>query len=372
MSDDSSAAERQTIPAGAPSPFQIVSSRGFTDWMASQRLSLAVSTYHIGAVIFLGLKPNRDLSMFVSSFDRAMGIYAHESSLWLVTKHTVWKLENALVGRPVDGYDRVFVPRVGHMTGDVDIHDIALEADGRPVFVNTKFNCLATLDERFSFEPLWRPPFISALCPEDRCHLNGLAMEAGRAKYVTMVAKCDVADGWRDSRHNGGLVMDITTNEIIADGLSMPHSPRVHDGKLWLLNAGTGYLGFIDPTTKRFEPVTFLPGYARGLALHGQYAVIGLSKQRRENAFQGLPLDQNLADKGATARCGIQVVDLTTGAVVHWARIEPPIEELYDIAVLPNVIRPKALGFTSSVVGDQITHRDGETLQLWSAISSMK
>lgn len=368
MSDDSRAPETLTIPAGSPSPFQVVSSRGFTDWMSAQRLSLAVSTYHIGAVIFLGLKPNRDLSMFVSSFDRAMGMCVQDSGLWLVTKHTVWKLENALSGRPVDGYDRMFVPRVGHMTGDVDIHDIAIEASGRPVFVNTKFNCLATLDERFSFTPIWKPPFISQLCPEDRCHLNGMAVEDGVVKYVTLVAKSDVADGWRDFRTNGGLLMDITTNEVITDGLSMPHSPRVHDGKIWLLNAGTGYLGFIDPASKKFEPVTFLPGYARGLALRGNYAVIGLSKQRRENAFQGLTLDQNLVEKGAAARCGVQVVDLTSGAVVHWARIEPPIEELYDIAVLPNVVRPKALGFTSSVVGDQITYQEDNTIQFWSAL----
>ncbi len=368
MSTDSPAPERITMPAGAPSPFQVVASRGFTDWMAAQRLSVAVSTYHIGAVIFLGLKPNRDLSMFVSSFDRAMGMCAQGSALWLVTKHTVWKLENALSGRPLDGYDRLYVPRVGHMTGDVDIHDIAIEDSGRPVFVNTKFNCLATLDERFSFTPLWRPPFISALCPEDRCHLNGMALENGVAKYVTMVARSDVADGWRDFRDHGGLVMDVTTNEVVAEGLSMPHSPRLHDGKLWLLNAGTGHLGFVDRTTHKFEEVTFLPGYARGLSLHGNYAVIGLSKQRRENAFQGLSLDRNLTEKGAAARCGIQVVDLTSGAVVHWARIEPPIEELYDIAILPEVVRPKALGFCSSIVGDQITYRENDTIQLWSAV----
>ncbi len=368
MSDAPSEPERLTVPAGGPSPFQVVSSRGFTDWMSAQRLSLAVSTYHIGAVIFLGLKPNHELSMFVSSFDRAMGMCPQGSALWLVTKHTVWKLENALSSRPLDGFDRLFVPRVGHMTGDVDIHDITVEASGRPVFVNTKFNCLATLDDRFSFTPLWRPPFISALCPEDRCHLNGMALENGVARYVTMVARSDVADGWRDFRDHGGLIMDITTNEVVADELSMPHSPRVHAGKLWLLNAGTGHLGFVDRTTSKFEPVTFLPGYARGLALHGNYAVIGLSKQRRENAFQGLPLDKNLTEKGAAARCGIQVVDLTTGAVIHWARIETPIEELYDIAILPEVIRPKALGFSSSIVGDQITYQENDTIQLWSAV----
>ena len=356
----------------APSPFQVVASRGFTEWMAGQRLSLAVSTYHIGAVIFLGLKPNRDVSMFVSSFDRAMGMFLHDSALWLVTKHTIWKLENALAGKALHGYDRVYVPRVGYMTGDLDVHDLAVGDSGRAVFVNTKFNCLATVDDRYSFAPIWKPPFISALCPEDRCHLNGMTLENGKPKYVTLVAKCDVADGWRDFRDAGGMVMDVTTNQVVADGLSMPHSPRLHQGKLWLLNAGTGHLGFVDLPTGKFEPVTFLPGYARGLALHGQFAIVGLSKQRRENAFQGLALDKNLAEKGAAARCGIQVIDLTSGAVLHWARIENPIEELYDVAVLPSVARPKAIGFTSSVVGDQITYLEDQRVQFWSAAPAPK
>ena len=355
-----------TGSSSAPSPFQIVTSRGMTEWMAQQRLSLALTTYHVGAVIFLGLKPTGDLSIFVSSFDRAMGIAAHESALWLVTKHTIWKLENALTGRPQDGYDRVFIPRVGHVTGDVDVHDIAIESSGRPVFVNTKFNCLATLDDRFSFTPLWKPPFISQLLPEDRCHLNGLALENGVAKYATLVAKSDVADGWRDFRDRGGMVFDITNNNVVAEGLSMPHSPRVHGGKLWLLDAGTGHLGYVDSKAGKFEPVAFLPGYARGLSFHGDYAIVGLSKQRREHAFRGLALDENLAEKGAAARCGVQIVDMNTGAIVHWARIESPIEELYDVAVLPGVVRPKALGFSSPVIGDQITYRSGDRVEFWS------
>ena len=351
----------------APASFQILTSRGMTEWMAHQRLSFAVTTYHVGAVIFLGLKPNGDLSIFVSSFDRAMGIAVHESALWLVTKHTIWKMENALAGPLQDGYDRVFLPRVGYVTGDVDVHDIAIENSGRAVFVNTKFNCLATVDDRFSFTPLWKPPFISQLLPEDRCHLNGLALENGVAKYATLVSKSDVADGWRDSRDRGGMVFDITNHHVVADGLSMPHSPRVHNGKLWLLNAGTGHLGYVDAKSGKFEPVTFLPGYARGLTFYGDYAIIGLSKQRREHAFQGLALDKNLTDKGATARCGIQIVDLHSGAIVHWARIESSVEELYDVAVLPGVARPKALGFSSPVIGDQITCQSGQRVEFWSA-----
>jgi len=358
---------RSPSAAAPPSPFQIVTSRGFTEWLATQRVGLAVSTYHLGAVLLLGLKPNGELSMFITPFDRAMGLCAHGSSLWVATKQQLWRLEDSLASHTADGYDRVYVPRIGHTTGDIDCHDVAVDASGRTIFVATRFNCLATLDDRLSFATYWRPPFISQLAPEDRCHLNGFALDSGTAKYATLVARSDVADGWRDHRNQGGLVLDITTNNIVAEGLSMPHSPRLHDGKLWLLNAGTGHLGFIDQTTGHFEPVTFLPGYARGLSFHGRSAIVGLSKPRREHAFRGLPLDQNLTEKGAVPRCGLQIVDLESGAVMHWARIEPPIEELYDIAVLPGVVRPKALSLTGPSLADQITLGDGDSFKVWSA-----
>ena len=159
------------------------------------------------------------------------------------------------------GYDVAYVPRVGYTTGDLDVHDIAVDADGRVIFVCTLFGCLATLSERASFQPLWRPPFLSALVPEDRCHLNGLAMRDGRAAYVTAVADSDVADGWRDRRHDGGCVVDVASGEIVARGLSMPHSPRWYRDRLWLVNSGTGEFGCVDLATGRFEPIAFCPGY---------------------------------------------------------------------------------------------------------------
>lgn len=347
--------------------FQLISSRGFNDWLAGMPLSLALTTYHRGGVIMLGTKPGGEVSLHVAAFNRSMGCWTDGQTLWLVTERMLWRLENDLADGQRDdgGYDRVFVPRVGYATGAVDGHEVSADGQGRPVFVNTRFSCLAMVDERFSFRPLWHPPFVSQLAPEDRCHLSGLAVAAGAPKYVTMHARSDVADGWRDFRESGGLVMDVTNDEIIADGLSMPHSPRIHEGRLWLLNSGTGHLGFIDPATGKFEPVTFLPGYARGLAFHAGYAFVGLSKPRREHAFQGLPLEKHLAERGAAARCGLHVIDTTTGAVLHWARIESVIEELFDVAVLPGVQKPKALSITSSTYAHQLTFMNGRERQRW-------
>src|SRR5262249_31014358 len=148
------------------------------------------------------------------------------------------------------------------------------DSSGRLVFISTLFSCLATTDERYNFAPLWRPKFISKLAAEDRCHLNGLALdEQGKVRYVTAASQSDIADGWRDQRHNCGVVIDIQSNEIIASGLSMPHSPRVYRDKLWVLDSGNGNFGFVDRKSGMFEAVTFCPGYARGLSFIGDFAI---------------------------------------------------------------------------------------------------
>ena len=88
----------------------------------------------------------------------------------------------------------------------------------------------------------------------------------------------------------------------------------------------------------------------RGLAFVGDFAVVGLSKPRHNKTFTGLPLDEALSAKDAEARCGLQVIDLRTGDIVHWLRIEGIIEELYDVGILPEVQRPMALGFKTDEI----------------------
>lgn len=216
--------------------------------------------------------------------------------LYISTLYQLWRFERANEpGRLHDGYDALYIPQVGYITGDIDIHDLAVDGDGELVFVNTLFSCLATTSETHSFKSLWQPPFITRLAAEDRCHLNGLAMENGRPRYVTSVSQADVNDGWRDKRVDGGVVIDVTTNEIVADGLSMPHSPRLYRDKLWLLNSGTGEFGTVDRDKGRFEPVAFCPGYLRGLAFCGDFAIVGLSESRHNKTFDDLPLKDRLA-----------------------------------------------------------------------------
>ncbi|MBD2314594.1 TIGR03032 family protein [Desertifilum sp. FACHB-1129] len=343
------------LPSGSPQ-LEMSASRQFTAWLAEQNLSLAFTTYQTGKLFLLGLQPDERLSVFERTFNRAMGLYATSDKLYLSSLYQLWKFVNVLEpSQQYQGYDRLYVPQVGYTTGDLDIHDITITDSQQIVFVNTLFSCLATVSEERSFTPLWNPAFISKLAAEDRCHLNGLALVEGKPRYVTAVSQSDVTDGWRDRRQDGGCVIEVTSHQRVVQGLSMPHSPRWYQGKLWLLNSGTGYFGYIDLQRGSFEPVTFCPGYLRGLAFVGNFAIVGLSRPRGHKTFSGLALDDNLQKRDAEARCGLQVIDLRTGDIVHWLRIEGVVEELYDVAALVGVRRPMALGFKTDEIRRFIT-----------------
>lgn len=345
MSADNPASE-----ANAPW-VNLYGSRHLVGWLTDQQVSLAFTTYQAGRLFLLGRRADGQLAVHERSFPRCMGLWSDGGTLWMSSLFQLWRLENALEpGEDYQGHDRLYVPRVAYTTGDLDAHDVAVTAEGELIFVNTKFSCLATVSHSASFKPAWQPPFITKLAPEDRCHLNGLALVEGHPKYVTVVSTSDVLEGWRSKRIDGGAVLDVDTGECVATGLSMPHSPRWHRGQLWLHQSGTGEFGRIDLKTGRFEPVTFCPGYLRGLTFSGNYAIVGLSRPRRERTFGGLPLDKALEVKGGEAQCGLQVIDLKTGNIEHWLHIEGPVEELYDVVALPNVSRPMALGFVTDEI----------------------
>lgn len=333
----------------------ITASRGFAALLDQLGGSLAFTTYQSGRLFFVGPKPGKGLHISERRFPRPMGLAVSEDGnrLFLACQYQIYRFDNFLPpGKTADaGEDAVYVPRVAWFTGDLDAHDMGIGPTGQPVFVNTSFGCVAQVSDGFSFRTLWKPPFLSQIVREDRCHLNGMAVENGVPRYVTAVSRSDVTDGWRDRRQNGGIVMDVQTGETVCEGLSMPHSPRLHQGRIWVVNSGHGMLGWVDPATKTFNPVAFCPGYARGLALVGKYAFIGLSRARENRTFQGLPLDGELARRDVEARCGILIVDIETGAVAGWLRIEGAVTELYDVQFVPGFRQAAAIGFTT----DEIT-----------------
>jgi uncharacterized protein (TIGR03032 family) len=328
-----------------PEPVKKSCSPGLTAWMRRNQVSIAFTSYQSGRLYLLGSDPTGRLSFHERIYQRAMGVVGNGQRLFMGGLYQIWRFENILSTGQLanEMFDKCYVPRNAQFTGAIDIHELGIRKDGTVIFINTKYNCLCAPSVSHSFKVLWKPEFISKIVPEDRCHLNGLAMVDGKARFVTAVCKSDTIDGWRDHRHDGGVVIDVENNEIVCEGLSMPHSPRWSNGKLWVLNSGTGYLGWIDFEKKKFVPHVFCPGFLRGLAIKGDYAAVGLSKPRYQR-FEGLDLQKNLEAKSSEAWCGVQIVDLKSGAVVEWVRLDGPVSELFDVTFLDEVKCPMALG----------------------------
>ncbi len=346
-----SATHDQLVTNTTETKTDITASRLMVSWLAEQNVSLAFTTYQAGKLFFIGVNSQGRLAIFNRNLARAMGLAVHDQTLWVATLWQLWRFENALKPEEKHGeYDRYYVPQLAYTTGDIDVHDIGLDRNHEPVFVSTLFSCLAKPDAKYSFDPIWKPSFISKIAAEDRCHLNGLAMRDGTPAFVTCVGKCDANEGWREHRRSGGLLIDVASNEIVCAGLSMPHSPRWYRGRLYVLNAGSGEFGTVELSNGKFEPIAFCPGFLRGLSFVGDYAVVGISQQRDNRSFSDLELDQRLADRGVKARCAIQIIDLKRGDVVHELRMDGAIAELFDTAVILGAKNCGAVGFASDEI----------------------
>ncbi len=368
-SNESANQEKQPEQAEAE-PIKFSSSAGLLARLKSLNASFAFTSYESNLLYLVGHNNQGGLHIHQSAVARPMGLFLDESGgLTLSGAYQILRFQNVLEAeqRINHHHDACYVPRVIHNTGQLDAHDVGIDKKGRAVFINTSYNCLATVSDKHSFEVLWQPPFISALVNEDRCHLNGLAMEGDQPRYATAVSASDTIDGWRDRRSGGGIVIDIENDQIICRGLSMPHSPRIHNGELWLLNSGTGELGVVkrkdDNTEGEFEARAFCPGFVRGLAFCGDFAFVGLSKPRYER-FEGLPLDQKLKDVDSDPWCGVQVIQLSTGTCVDWLRIDGKLSELYDLEILPGMLAPMAVAPESAEVTQLITFANPDSEQL--------
>ncbi len=328
--------------------FRYVHSLELPGIVSAHRISLFVSTYQAGKLVIVRAREGRT-STLLRSFEQPMGLTVDQGRLAVGTRNQVWLFRNAPdiapQIEPVGRHDACFLPRASHVTGDIRGHEIAWAGDELWI-VNTRFSCLCTLDPNYSFVPRWRPPFVTALAAEDRCHLNGLAMSAGRPRYVTALGETDAPDGWRTNKASGGCVIDVATGEVVARGLCMPHSPRMHAGQLWLLDSGTGSLVAIDERTGRHDTVARVPGYARGLAFHDRFAFVGLSRIRETSTFGGLPI----AERPGELRCGVWVIDWHTGATAGFMQFEAGVEEIFDVQVLEGIRFPAVVGFQKETI----------------------
>lgn len=343
----------------APKPV-LHPSPGLGAWLNEMGGSLAFSTYQSARMFFLFADEKAETVAQERIVGSAMGLAINEHALWISNKEQVWRFSNVGPARIKDEeWQAVYMPRKGYFLGGCDTHDIVPRAvfKGKGyelAFVNTAYSCIAAIDPHYGFHPIWKPEFITALSPEDRCHLNGMGTRDGELAYATLCGRFDTPIGWKEVKNGGGMVVDIRTDEVLCEGLSMPHSPRWHNDKLWLLNSGDGDFGYLDG--ERFVPVCMCPGFARGLTFVGNYAVIGLSKLRDNFFATGMSLKGRLETENILQRCGLIVVDLTTGKIVHWMSIQGVVTELYDVAFLPGITRPYTPGFGEPDLHRQIMH----------------
>jgi len=234
--------------------------------------------------------------------------------------------------------DALLIARSSHFSGMINIHDIAWGEEGLWA-VNSSFSCLCTLEPNYSFVPRWKPHFISELVAEDRCHLNGMAMKDGKPAFVTTFSTLNEKAQWRKNHGPAGTLMCVQTNEILLDGLAMPHSPRWHNNRVYFCNSGMGEVRRYDPLTGTNEVVAELPGFVRGMSLFGSILIVGLSKMRVSGAEARAPI----ADKYAETFAGIWLINLEDGREIGCIRFTGNVDQIYDVAVLPNCHFPELI-----------------------------
>lgn len=363
----SQASEPGSPPTDDPPPLRSVHTSNFAAILQELGVSVMVSTYQAGKLVMLRPDGER-LNTHFRSFNKPMGLAIDGDRLAIGTSVEIWEYHNApAVARrlePAGGHDACFLPRSSVCTGDIQIHEMAwahspLASWGRGTggeghdpelwFVNTRFSCLCTRSNTHSFVPRWRPPFISELAPEDRCHLNGLCMVEGRPAFVTALGTTDTPGGWRADKKGGGVLLDVPSGEVVARGLSMPHSPRWYAGRLWVLESGSGGIGCVDPATGKYEALTVLPGFTRGLDFCGPLAFIGLSQVRESAVFSGIAIaERPLAERC----CGVWVVNIHTGQTVAFVKFEDAVQEIFAVQVLPGVRHPDVINDQPRVIAD--------------------
>ena len=348
------AAPDETEPDDRSGGFRSVYTANLPDLVHQLAVTVFVSTYQSGRLIAVR-SDGEQINTHFRAFSMPMGVAVDQQRLALGTRMGVWEYRNqpavAAKLHPEGTHDAAYLARNHHVTGEIQIHEVGYCHDELWV-VATRFSCLATLDREHSFVPRWRPPFVSALAAEDRCHLNGMAIVDDEVRYVTAMDQTDSAGGWRERKATHGVVLDVASGEVVASGLSMPHSPRVHDGRLWVLSSGRGEVCTVDVETGAVEVVAKLPGFTRGLAFAGNFAFVGLS-QVRESVFGGIPIADELDEDERL--CGVWVLDARTGATAGFLRFEGIVQELFDVQVLaglrwPEIAEPDSKLTASSFV----------------------
>lgn len=307
--------------------------------------SIAISTYQAGKVVLIAAKDENSLVQLPRNFEKAMGIAEDTATdkIAIACKEEVIVFRNStdlaqFYPKAPNKYDALYLPRNTFHTGAIDIHDLNFGTNGELYAVNTLFSTIVKIDDNYNFTPYWIPPFIDKIAAEDRCHLNGMAMLNGKPKYATAFNSGNSPQSWREKVTESGIIMDIEHNTIIAKGLAMPHTPRIFNNELYVLLSATGELVKVNTEDGSYEVIVKIDGFVRGMCLHKDYLFIGISKLRKNSStFGKLPF----AHKANEA--GIVVVHLPTKSIVGKISYLTSLDEIYDIHILGDKIRPNIL-----------------------------
>jgi uncharacterized protein (TIGR03032 family) len=307
-------------------------SQNIVDFLKQSKMSILLTTYQTNKIMIIG-QENDQFDIRYKDLPRPMGMCFHQDKLYAGLGHGIYQFGNfnSLASTLAESslFDACFMPQNIHFTGDIDMHEMEYCQD-ELYFINTKFSCLCIKEPNSSFKPIWKPPFITTLQPTDKCHLNGFCTRDNEPRYITALGTSDEPLGWRKTKANGGILMDIKTNEILLSGLSMPHSPRWHQKKLYFLESGKGAISYYDLKKKKSIEIASVPGFTRGLDIVGDYAFIGVSKIRESATFSGLEIT-----KLAKRVSGLWIVNIITGDIVSFVEFTSGLDEVFAISVLP-------------------------------------
>ncbi len=344
-----------------PSPLRSVHTTNLPVILDQLGVTLLVTTYQAGKLVVV--RPDAENPSVVNThfrgFNKPMGLAVGNQRLAIGTTQEIIEFRNVPAAaprlEPAGKHDACFLPRRLHVTGDIQIHEMVYRGN-ELWFANTAFSCLCTYDDDHSFVPRWRPSFVTELAPEDRCHLNGLGLVDGKPRWVTALGETNTAGGWRENKKDGGVLIDLDSDQIVARGLSMPHSPRWYADRLWLLESGTGSLGPVDLARGRYESMVELPGFTRGLDFAGNLAFVGLSQVRETATFSGIPITERLDQSART--CGVWAIDLSSGNVVAFVKFEEAVQEIFAVSLLTGCRFPDLVNDDPVITGSSFVLPD--------------
>ncbi|MCD4791704.1 MAG: TIGR03032 family protein [Bacteroidales bacterium] len=319
--------------------FKIKYDRSVAQVLTEIKSVIAISTYQASKVIFIGAENDTSLFQIPITFKKPMGIALSDNKMAVATLDEIQIFSDSKILAKkfpynTEIFDSLYLPRATYYCGLTDLHDLSFGKGGLWA-VNTRFSCISSFDINYSFIPRWKPSFITELAPQDRCHLNGMAMIDKTPAFVTALSKTNTAEGWRDNITKDGVLIKVPSGEIILDNLAMPHSPRIINDELYLLLSARGEVIRCDVKNKKYEVLTKISGFIRGMAFYKNYLFVGLSKVRKTSkTFSKLPVSE------MANYAGIVVIDLLTNKIIGEITYQTTVEEIYDVQILTNTLKP--------------------------------